>query len=288
MFVLYRGTEGDISQEVEFTPYPEPNLSLGCGSLYLVFLAVPSADRSPSQAISTKGVALIHAALVFLSLGTFSLASVSLGSLVLRVLRTEMDSDTEHLLVCAGVGVIVIEIMLFGVEVTQQVRRGCFVILGVLCIFLLAEIKAIAARFSRILRAGFYTSRVDFILILLIGIILGIEFLTSLAPLTGSDALHYHFTSQKLILEHGFYPDWSITNSFLCGQHHLLILFGLALGSEQVAMALIFLGGLLTALSMARLAFRWSCCRTASAITLLFLLTPVVFWQISSSGAPDI
>ena len=31
MFVDYRGTEGDISQEVEFTPYPEPNLSLGCG-----------------------------------------------------------------------------------------------------------------------------------------------------------------------------------------------------------------------------------------------------------------
>ena len=232
-------------------------------------------------------MALIHAALVFLSLGTFSLASVSLGSLSCGFVHRD-DSDTEHLLVCAGVGVIVIEIMLFGVEVTQQVRRGCFVILGVLCIFLLAEIKAIAARFSRILRAGFYTSRVDFILILLIGIILGIEFLTSLAPLTGSDALHYHFTSQKLILEHGFYPDWSITNSFLCGQHHLLILFGLALGSEQVAMALIFLGGLLTALSMARLAFRWSCCRTASAITLLFLLTPVVFWQISSSGAPDI
>jgi hypothetical protein len=38
-----------------------------------------------------------------------------------------------------------------------------------------------------------------------------------------------------LILAYGFHPDFSISHSFFCGQHHLLILFGLALGSEQLA-----------------------------------------------------
>jgi len=233
-------------------------------------------------------MALIHAAFVFGSVCAFALAAASLGSLILRVLQLEMDADGEHLLVCTGLGVISIEMLLFAVEVTQLIRKGCFVVVGLLCVFLLAEFKRIAPRCSRSLKAAFSGSRVDFFLLLVIGIVLGVEFLASLAPLTGSDALHYHFTIPKLILAHGFHPEFSISNSFLCGQNHLLILFGLALGSEKAAMGLIFLGGVMTAFSLASLASRWSSPRTALAITLLFLLTPVVFWQISSSGAPDI
>ena len=233
-------------------------------------------------------MALIHAALLFVAVCAFSLAAASLGNLILRILHLEMDTDAQHLLICAGVGVISIEMLLFGVEVTQQIRKGCFAVVGLLCVLLLAEFKSLAPRCSRSLNTVFSGSRVDRFLLLIIGIVLGVEFLASLAPLTGSDALHYHFTAQKLILEYGFHPNFSLALSFLCGQHHLLILFGLALWSEQLAMGLIFLGGVLTAFSLACLASRWSSPRTALAITLLFLLTPVVFWQISSSGAPDI
>ena len=233
-------------------------------------------------------MALIHATFVFVSLCAFTLAAVSLGNLILRLLHLEMDTDAAHLLICTAVGVISIEMLLFGVEVTQQIRKGCLVVVGLLCIVLLAEYRSIAPRCSRILKAVFLSSRVDQFLLLIIGMVLGVEFLTCLAPLTGSDALHYHFTTQKIILGYGFRPEFSILHSFLCGQHHLLILFGLALGSEQLAMGFIFLGGVLTALSLACLASRWSSSRTALALTLLFLLTPVVFWQISSSGAPDI
>ena len=233
-------------------------------------------------------MALIHAALLFVAVCAFSLAAASLGNLILRILHLEMDTDAQHLLICAGVGVISIEMLLFGVEVTQQIRKGCFAVVGLLCVLLLAEFKSLAPRCSRSLNTVFSGSRVDRFLLLIIGIVLGVEFLASLAPLTGSDALHYHFTAQKLILEYGFHPNFSLALSFLCGQHHLLILFGLALWSEQLAMGLIFLGGILTAFSLACLASRWSSPRTALAITLLFLLTPVVFWQISSSGAPDI
>jgi len=233
-------------------------------------------------------MALINAAFVFVSVCAFSLAAAFLGNLILRVLRLEMDTDGAYLLICTGVGVISIEMLLFGVAVTQQIRKGCFVIVGLLCVFLLAEFKSFGPRCLRSLKAVFSGSRAYRFLLLIIGLVVGVEFLTSLAPLAGSDALHYHFTTQKLILEYGFHPDFSISHSFLCGQHHLLILFGLALGSEQVAMGLIFLGGVLTALALACLASCWSSSRTTLAITLLFLLTPVVFWQVSASGAPDI
>ena len=233
-------------------------------------------------------MALINATFVFVSVCAFSLAAASLGNLILRVLQLEVDADGEHLLICTGVGVISIEILLFSVEVTQQIRNGCFVVVGLLCVVLLAEFKSIAPRYSSSLKAVFSGSRVDRFLLLIMGIVLGVEFLTSLAPLAGSDALYYHFTTQKLILGSGFHPIFSISHSFLCGQHHLLILFGLALGSEQLAMGLIFLAGVLTAFSLACLASRWSCRRTTLIVTLLFLLTPVVFWQMSSSGAPDI
>jgi hypothetical protein len=115
-----------------------------------------------------------------------------------------------------------------------------------------------------------------------------VEFFASQAPLTGSDALHYHFTAQKQVLELGFHPLFSNSHSFLCGQHHLLILFGLALGSEHLALGFILLGGILTACSLACLASRWASDPMVTAFTMSFLLTPVVFWQITSSGSPDI
>jgi len=233
-------------------------------------------------------MALIHAALLFAAVCGFSLAAASLGNFILRIWRLEMETDAQHLLIGAALGVLSIEMLLFGIEVTQQIRTGCFVLLGLLFIFLLVECRSIAQRCVRILKVAFPVSRVDRFLLIIIGIVLGVEFLACLAPLTGSDALNYHFPVQKLILENGFHPNYSLSLSFFCGQHHLLVLFGLALGSEKLAMGLIFLGGVLTALSLACLASRWSSSTTALSITLLFLLTPVVFWQISSSGAPDI
>jgi hypothetical protein len=122
----------------------------------------------------------------------------------------------------------------------------------------------------------------------LIAIVACVEFLVAMAPVTGSDALHYHFTVQRHILEQGFHPIFSNSHSFLCGQHHLLILFGLSLGSEHLAMGFLFLGGILTVASFACLASQWASDRIVGAFSLLFLLTPVVFWQISASGSPDI
>src|SRR4029077_11831808 len=131
-------------------------------------------------------------------------------------------------------------------------------------------------------------SKAERFVLWIIGTALVLELVASLAPLTGSDALHYHFATEQLILEQGFHPIFFLTHSFLCGQGHLLILLGLGLGSEALAMSFLFLGGALAALSVACLAARWVPRLYAMGFALLFLLTPLVFWQISSSGAPDI
>jgi hypothetical protein len=113
--------ETGSSQEAEYSGYSECDVHLGCCSLPLVFLAVLSRHLARSQQIPMENMALMHAAFLFVSVCAFSLAAASPGSLILKVLKLEMNADGEHLLICTGVGVISIEMLLFCVEVTQQI-----------------------------------------------------------------------------------------------------------------------------------------------------------------------
>jgi len=199
-----------------------------------------------------------------------------------------MESDAEHLLVSLGIALIALEIALFLVQFATRIQQGCIALLALLCLAVVVECRSTSSRFLRVMREMAPRGSFSLHLYVLLPVVVLVEFLMTVAPLTGSDALHYHFTTQRLILEQGFHPIFSITHSFLCGQSHLLILFGLALGSEKFAMGTIFLGGLLTSFALDCLAARCAPRGLFEAITLLFLLTPVVFWQISTSGAPDI
>jgi hypothetical protein len=233
-------------------------------------------------------MALVHAIFVLVVVLAFYVAATGIGNLILRALKMSLDTDLQHLLVSTALGIVSVEVALFGVELTQHIRTGCHVIAGLLAFFPLPGFKANAERGIRAWNARLPKNRVETALLLIIALVLAFEFLASQAPLTGSDALNYHFTAQKLILKNGFHPAFSIATSFFCGQQHLLILFGLALGGEQLAMGFIFLGGVLAACSLTCLAILWCSTETALLFTALFLLTPVVFWQISTSGAPDI
>ena len=233
-------------------------------------------------------MALMRAVLTLLALCSFLLGFASLGSLLLRKLGFRMSSDREQLLVSSAIGLLGTETLLFLIEYTQHIRFGCFVMAGVLGALVLWEWKTIWGQlrnsFTEI-AAATPTSR---LLAIFVGGVAAVEFLVSQAPLTGSDALNYHFAFQKLVLEYGFHPVFSNFPSFLCGQHHLLILFGLALQGPRLALGLIFLGGILTVLSLAQGISRWASGTMTATFSLLFLLTPVIFWQISVSGAPDI
>ncbi len=233
-------------------------------------------------------MALISASLALLSLFVFLIEQLCLGSWVLRKLRLEFESFPEHFLISVCGGVILTEIAIFLVQWTQHIRTGSFLVVLLSCLPVWAELRNLWRRGKVYVQGCVPFSQAERIVLWSIGVVLLMELLASFAPLTGSDALHYHFATERLILEQGFHPIFFVTQSFLCGQNHLLILLGLALGSESLAMGLIFLGGTLGALSVACLTARLVPRLYAMGFALLFLLTPLVFWQISSSGSPDV
>jgi len=233
-------------------------------------------------------MALGLAFLTGLALLGFCLGFASFGNFLLRGLSLELESDTEHLLVSIAAGLTASEILLFLTQFTQHMKAGCWVSVAVLGTLSIVEWRAVLARSLGALLQTVPRTRAATLLWLFIGAVLLVEFLCALAPLTGSDALNYHFAAQRQILSSGFHPVFSNSLSFLCGQHHLLILMGLAFGSERLALGLIFLGGVLTAGSVACLASKWTSNVTAMLFALALLLTPVAFWQITSSGCPDI
>ncbi len=112
--------------------------------------------------------------------------------------------------------------------------------------------------------------------------------LLALAPVSGSDALHYHFNAPRLQAETPGQPVFAVVNSFFTGQAHLLIGLGFALGSSQISMEFIFLGGCLSAAALFQLSRQWMPRPWAFAVALTFIATPMVFWQMSVAGAPDI
>lgn len=233
-------------------------------------------------------MALATSLAVLLAVAFFALIAAAFGHRLLRFSSLELASPAEHLLSSAALGVILTEICLFFSQLCHNIRVG--VILAVLLIFALAasEFVAVSKKFLKVVRSVQGSSRLEMTLASLTGLALLIESIAAMAPVTGSDALHYHFTTPLLILRSGFHPDFFLSHSFFTGQSHLLILLGLALGSSQIAMGLLFLGGLLAATAGACLVRRWAGRTWGWTAALVFLLTPVVFWQISAAGAPDL
>ena len=121
-----------------------------------------------------------------------------------------------------------------------------------------------------------------------VALIGSLEALVVMAPLTGSDAMHYHFTVPLLELGKPLYPIFSLNHSFLTGNAHLLISLGLALGSDRVSLGFVCLGGFLTAAALFEIARQLMSSLWSLFAVLTFLVSPLVFWQVTTSGTPDI
>lgn len=233
-------------------------------------------------------MAVVLDVLTLLALCGFLLAFASLGHRVLRALGFVLTSPGVHVLICVAVGLLITEVLFFFCQFTQRLRIAAVFIVVLLVILLFLEWRPVWAKLQNSLDNFAPPIPLEKVTLVALLLVVSMEFLSSMAPVTGSDALHYHFTVEKLVLQDGFRPPFSLSHGFLVGQHHLLILLGLALGSERLSMGFIFLGGILTALALASLVSRYASRRSALAFALLFLLTPVAFWQLSISGAPDI
>jgi hypothetical protein len=202
--------------------------------------------------------------------------------------RLEFDNDLERLLCSAALGAISYEAVLALAEFTGCLRAVIPLLVTAVALLSALEFPLVWSAVTRICRRVLTGSRKEHFLAAVLIVVLAFEAITAMAPLTGSDALRYHFTAPMFILRNGFRPNFSLVHSFFIGQGHLLILTGLALGSEKLALGLIFLGGVLSAAAVACLARKWSSREWAWLSALSFLLTPVVFWQICAAGAPDI
>ena len=220
--------------------------------------------------------------------GVFSLIMAGVGSGLFRRGKVGIDDPAEYLLCAIAIGVILFELVCFFLATADLLRPGLWILLCACGLIAFLEMAALRERTRELwLHAGGQSGAAKIVCGLFL-LTLSFEGVTAMAPLTGSDAMHYHFAVPRLMLSQGWHAIFFITRSFLTGQGHLLILTGLGLGSERIALGFLFLGGALAALAAACLARRWMPAAGAWLVALTFVLTPVVFWQMSTAGAPDL
>jgi hypothetical protein len=217
--------------------------------------------------------------------------SVAFGNRILQSAEFSMSDPLDNILFSAGIGFAVLQFLLGLLGLVAGLTR-------VNVIILLIVMAAVAGRawnmLPRLGKESWLNALAGLdsygtkLLAICIGFFLLLEAILSSAPLSGSDAMQYHFTVPLLHLGTPDRPIFWLMNSFLTGLGHELIELGLALGSDRISLMLIFLGGCGTAVALFQLARRWMPANWALAAMLTFVATPLVFWQITTAGTPDI
>jgi hypothetical protein len=231
-------------------------------------------------------LAVLHLVVVLL----IFLIATAWGYRALELLRLEVQTNLETLLFAAGFAFAALEIVLFVLAFAGWLRFGS----------VLALLALMATTAGRRWRQLWATSRdlitslrpssllvSERVVLVLIAGFLAIGALLAMAPLSGSDSMHYHFTASLLEQGRPLAPIYWMVHSFFIGQAHLLISLGLALGSDRISLGLIYLGGVLAAGALLAISQQLMMKRWASIAVLIFLATPLVFWQMSTSGSPD-
>jgi hypothetical protein len=235
-------------------------------------------------------MALVLALAHLLTVLVILLVSIAWGVRMLERLGYRAASHLESVLFAAGFSVACLEIVLFVMAATGALGR-------IAALALLTAMAVTAGRAWRQLTidarslwdsaAHSLAAPLDRAIVVGVALFLALEALLAMAPLTGSDAMHYHFTVPLLEQGQPLSPIFTLTHSFFTGQAHLLISLGLALGSDRISLGLIYLGGLLSAGALFAIARQLMPLRWAWTAALIFVATPLVFWQMSTSGSPD-
>ena len=217
--------------------------------------------------------------------------AIAFGARGLAWLKLVPRGLLEEALYAAGFSFVLLDVLVFFLgwmgwlhRTTVLVLLAAMALLAGRAWFLLGKLGVAAAAFlSELKRTPQYP-----LLATVVAGFLMLHALLAMAPLTGSDALHYHFSALLVDLDKRFEPNFSLTLSFFIGQTHMLVLAGLTLGSAQIAQGLIYLGGVLAAGSLFVFARELMSIGWALAVVLSFVLTPLVYWQMATAGAPDI
>ncbi|HEY6467187.1 MAG TPA: glycosyltransferase family 39 protein [Candidatus Acidoferrales bacterium] len=219
--------------------------------------------------------------------------AMAFGAAILRLFRLRVEHSFERGLFACGIGFFALELATFALNIPGWLNKTtawCLVIVAAAIAWRgWGSVREFAAGLGSRLMAHWRDRHAATRLILVcIAAVCVLEALLASAPLTGSDAMHYHFTVPLLQSASPLRPRFDITNSFLTGQAHLLISLGLALGSDRFALGLIFLGGLLTVATLYLIARQLMSSTWSLLAVLTLLISPMVFWQTGTSGSPDI
>jgi hypothetical protein len=219
------------------------------------------------------------------------LITAALGNHVLEIGGLKADRPLDTILFSCGAGFAILQLLLgiLGFVAGLTVRT----VLGLLVLLAIAGWGGWKSLFRLYKEStkdlfGVFESGAAKVMGLCILFFMGLEALLSTAPLTGSDAMHYHFTAPLLEIGRPEQPIFWLAHSFFIGLGHELIALGLVLGGDKLALLLIFFGGFLTTAALFQMARKWMPPVWALAAALTFLMTPMVFWQISTAGSPDI
>ena len=234
---------------------------------------------------------MISSAGYLLAVAALALVFFAWGIRALQLFRLESRNSLESLLFAAGFSVGVLEIVLFALTMRGRLTFvSGIVLLGLLALTAGRGWIKMAEHF-RSLRRNLVDSLRDpsnrflaacMLLVLVVGAFV------SMAPLTGSDAMNYHFTVPLLWRGHAAGPIFWQVLSFFTGQGHLLISLGLALGSDHISLGLVFLGGAFSGAATFAVARQLMSATWAWLCALVYLAAPLVFWQMTTSGSPDV
>jgi len=254
----------------------------------LVSTEVSAAGRVFRVAISAQIMSTWHTLALCFALAVSIMLLSGAGAMLLRLLRVLTGKAFDTFLFSLATGVILLELAVSLGQLAQNLRAGVSIAILLVGLLGFAGLSTMVIALRRLTRKVLALAGVEKFLAATLFLVLLLQGFASLAPLTGSDALHYHFTIQALSLADGFHAPWSLLHGFFCGSSHQLVLAGLALGSGQLAQGWLFFGGALGTLCTLRLAQLWVGGVWPWLAALAFALTPVAFWQTISAGAPDI
>jgi hypothetical protein len=218
----------------------------------------------------------------------FALLFAGAGATLLRLLKILDCSALDRFLYSLTAGIILLELAVSAGEFAPRVRTGVLAAVAVIAVLGIAGLPMVFTDLRHLTKRFFALPGISRFLAAVLLFVLLLQGMATFAPLTGSDAMHYHFAAQQMYLREGFHAPWSLLHGFFCGLGHQLILAGLALGSGQLAQLWLYLGGVVAAFATLRVAQLWVSGIWPWLAALAFALTPVAFWQTSIAGAPDI
>ena len=219
------------------------------------------------------------------------LVTVAFGSQVLKRMGLAAEQPLDEILFSSGIGFAVLQLVAGIISFAAGLTlRSAIALLLIMSVASGRGWKSLPRLGKQSLRdlAEHSGSRIAKLIGIGILFFAALEALLATAPLTGSDAMHYHFTAPLLELGKPEHPIFWLTHSFFLGLGHELIGLGLVLGGDKLALLMIFMCGCLTAAALLQLARRLMPMEWALSAALAFLMAPMVFWQIGTAGAPDI